>query len=113
MAILSSQRLSLTRFDELPEGEARVFDVNGESIVLCKVGGQVFAVENRCTHDDGPLGEGSLQGHEIECPRHGARFDVRDGRVLCLPAAHPVRTFSVRVEDGQVFVEPATDGGEV
>jgi len=93
------------RAADVPEGQAGVFEVNGLRIALCKVGSKIYAVEDLCTHDDGPLGEGKLYGHAIECPRHGARFDVRDGSVLRMPAAFPVRTFPVQEKDGQVFVE--------
>ena len=109
---MSSKRVAVAKVDDVPEGEARVYEVAGEHVALCKVNGEVFAIEDRCTHDDGPLGEGCLYGYEIECPRHGARFDVRDGRVLSMPAAHPVRSFAVEVENGQVFVEIAAEFAE-
>ena len=94
---------------EVPEGEARVFHVNGQSLLLCQVDGSVYAIEDICTHDDGPLGDGTLEGFAIECPRHGAKFDVRDGSVLSMPAAYPVRSFPTRVEDGQVHVDLSKD----
>ncbi len=67
--------------------------------------GAFYAVEDRCTHDDGPLGEGALEGGRLRCPRHGALFDVRSGAALRMPAVTPVRTFPVRVEGESVFVE--------
>jgi 3-phenylpropionate/trans-cinnamate dioxygenase ferredoxin subunit len=102
---LGSRYVAVASADDLSEGEARVFEVGGEWVALCKVKGGIYALEDRCTHDDGPLGEGSLDGFTIECPRHGARFDVRDGSIVCQPAYGPVRCFPVKVEDGQVFVE--------
>ena len=90
--------------DEIPEREARIFEVGSEWIALCKVQGEIYAVEDFCTHDLGPLGEGCLEGYEIECPRHRARFDVRDGAVTRAPAVSPIRCFPVKVENGEVFV---------
>jgi 3-phenylpropionate/trans-cinnamate dioxygenase ferredoxin subunit len=99
----------VARVSEIPEGEARVYEVGLESIALCNVGGKIYAIENVCTHDDGPLGEGVLDGCLIECPRHGARFDVSTGGAVRMPAATPVRTFAVRIEGGDVYVEIEED----
>ncbi|MBI5595053.1 MAG: non-heme iron oxygenase ferredoxin subunit [Elusimicrobia bacterium] len=74
-------------------------------VAVCNVDGVFYAVEDVCTHDDGPLGEGSLKGGELECPRHGARFDVKSGAALRMPAVVPVRTFPVKVVAGTVEVE--------
>jgi 3-phenylpropionate/trans-cinnamate dioxygenase ferredoxin subunit len=102
---VAGKKVVLTRTDQLEEGRAQVFAVGGIRIAVCKVGQTLYAVEDVCSHDDGPLGEGRLDGHAIECPRHGARFDVRDGSVLRMPAAFPIRTFPVHENDGEVFVE--------
>ncbi len=92
--------------DEIEPGTARVVDVGGRSIALCRVeDGDLYAIENRCTHDDGPLGEGELDGDRIECPRHGALFDVTTGRAVTLPAIGEVRCYAVTVDDGQVQIE--------
>ncbi len=92
--------------DEIEPGTARVVEVQGQSIALCRVeDGELYAIENRCTHDDGPLGEGELEGDRIECPRHGALFDVTTGRAVTLPAIGKVRCFAVSVDDGQVQIE--------
>ena len=97
---------SLGPLSDLPEGAARVVEVEGESIALCHVaGGGVYAIENRCTHDDGPLGEGELDGELIECPRHGALFDVTTGRAKTLPAIGRVRCYTVAVVDGEIRIE--------
>lgn len=90
--------------DELPEGTVTVVSAGSETVALCRVDGELYAVEDRCTHDDGPLGHGELDGFVLQCPRHGARFDVRDGSVVRMPAVCPVRTFPVRVVDGRVEV---------
>ena len=92
--------------DEIEPGTARVVEAGGQSIALCRVeDGDLYAIENRCTHDDGPLGEGELDGDRIECPRHGALFDVTTGRAVTLPAIGKVRCYAVSVDDGQVQIE--------
>jgi len=90
--------------DEVPPGERLFVTVGDLDIVVFNIAGQFFAIEDRCTHDDGPIGEGELEGYTIVCPRHGARFDVRTGEVLAPPAPAPVPAFPVRVQDGQVQV---------
>lgn len=90
---------------DFPPEQVRVLRVIGERICVVQSGGKLYAFEDRCSHDDGPLGEGTLQGCEIECPRHGARFDIRTGRVTAPPAYGPIEVYPTVVEDGQVFVE--------
>ncbi len=89
---------------DVAAGEVRVFDLEGQSIALANVGGELHAIDNVCTHDGAPLGEGILTGAQVECPRHGARFDVRSGRVTVLPAVLPVRTYPVEVDGDDVKV---------
>jgi len=94
------------RVEDVPPGEVRVFDLpDGGSVAVCNADGKLYAVEDVCTHDGGPLGEGVLEGCAIECPRHGAQFDIRTGEVLRAPAYLPIRTFPVRAENGQILVE--------
>jgi 3-phenylpropionate/trans-cinnamate dioxygenase ferredoxin subunit len=100
-----TRELAVAKVKDLVEGQGCVFQAGGHGILVCLVKGGIFALDDRCTHDDGPLGEGHLDGHQVECPRHGARFDVRDGRAVRMPAVSPVKTYPVRVEGGQVFVE--------
>jgi 3-phenylpropionate/trans-cinnamate dioxygenase ferredoxin subunit len=82
-----------------------VFEHGGVRIAICRAGGALHAFEDRCTHDGGPLAGGPLAGSSIECPRHGARFDVRTGRVLRLPAAAPIRVYPVEEREGGVWVD--------
>ena len=96
--------VNVARLNEVPVGGIKFVEVGGRPIALCNVGGQLFAVGNVCTHDDGPLSGGMLEEYAIECPRHGARFDVRSGKVLCLPAAVPIPTYEVKVEGDEVKV---------
>ncbi len=91
--------------NELAPGERKIVEVDGRFIALFNVGGEFYAIEDVCTHDDGPLGEGELDGYTIECPRHGAQFDIRDGRVLRFPAVTPVPWFEVKVEGDDVLVK--------
>lgn len=91
---------------DVPEGSLRVFSVGGRSIALANLAGSGFyAIDNLCTHDNGPLGEGTLVGDQVECPRHGARFDVRSGAVRALPAVRPVRTYPVQLQGDEVSIE--------
>ena len=90
---------------EVPPGTARVFEVGDRAIAVCNVGGQLFAVDDVCTHDEGSLEQGELEGFEIECPRHGARFDVRTGAAKVLPAVLPIETFGVRVQGEDIEID--------
>ncbi len=90
----------------LAEGTLHPAVVDGAGLVLARCGGRWFAVEDRCSHDDGPLGEGRfVEGCQVECPRHGARFSLEDGRATRMPAATPIRSVPVRVSEGRVFVD--------
>ena len=101
----STRWIRVGRLDDLSPGQVRTLDAEDQPVAVCRAtDGQVYAVEDVCTHDDGPLGEGQLDGFQIECPWHGARFDIRTGQVLCMPAVVDIRTFPVRVEDGEIFV---------
>jgi len=100
----STEFVKLAQTADVAPGEAKVYEVSGRRIALCNVEGTFYAIDDTCTHDGGPLGEGELHGGQIECPRHGARFDVRSGRAVALPAVMPVRSYPVQVEDGVVKV---------
>lgn len=91
---------------DIAAGTVAVFEVDGVSVCVANLDGENFyAIDNICTHDGGPLGEGKLAGETVECPRHGARFDVKTGAVRALPAVRPVRTYPVTVEGEEVYVE--------
>jgi 3-phenylpropionate/trans-cinnamate dioxygenase ferredoxin component len=90
---------------DVPPGTAKRVEVDGVEVLLCNVDGELYAVEDVCTHDGGPLDQGVLEGCVIECPRHGATFDVRNGAALTLPAIEPLPTYRVRVEGDDVFIE--------
>ena len=81
-----------------------LIEVDGEMVALFHVGGTFYAIDDVCTHDGGPLVDGELTDHAIACPRHGAKFDIRSGAALSMPAVRPTRAHEVKVEDGNVFV---------
>jgi 3-phenylpropionate/trans-cinnamate dioxygenase ferredoxin subunit len=93
--------------DELPAGEKRLVEVDDLEIGVFNCNGAYYAVEDRCSHDDGELVEGELDAEEctIECPRHGSRFDLKTGNPVNLPAYVPIDTFSVTVDGGVIRVE--------
>jgi metal-sulfur cluster biosynthetic enzyme/nitrite reductase/ring-hydroxylating ferredoxin subunit len=89
---------------ELPDPGATVVEVDGDVIALFHVDGAFHALDDVCTHDGGPLASGELTGHKVACPRHGAKFDVRTGAALSMPAVRATRAHDVKVEDGGVWV---------
>jgi 3-phenylpropionate/trans-cinnamate dioxygenase ferredoxin subunit len=89
---------------ELPVGERLFVELDGKAIVVLNVGGKIYAIGDVCTHDDGPLGEGEIDGYEIICPRHGARFDLRDGRAVALPAVTDTIWYPARIRDGIIEI---------
>ena len=89
---------------ELPTGGKKLVEVDGRAIAVFNVDGTYYAIDDVCTHDGGPLAEGELMGCEIKCPRHGARFDVRTGKPLCMPAIEPVAVHATEVRDEDVYV---------
>jgi 3-phenylpropionate/trans-cinnamate dioxygenase ferredoxin component len=92
--------------EELPPGSMKLVAAGLTTLGVYNIDGELYALEDRCSHDDGPLVEGDWEPEEAVaiCPRHGARFDIRSGRALSLPAYEPVQTFAVRVDDGMVTV---------
>ena len=99
-----SEWIKVAACAELGPGSWRVLDVDGAQVAVVNVDGEFFAIEDVCTHDGGELTGGTLCGFEIECPRHGARFDLRTGAALCAPAYEATAVFPIRIEDGVVFV---------
>jgi 3-phenylpropionate/trans-cinnamate dioxygenase ferredoxin subunit len=99
--------LDVCPLDELPPGAVKIVVTASLSIGVFNCNGELLAIEDRCSHDDGPLAEGDWEADEciVVCPRHGSRFDLRSGRPLSLPAFEPVDVFPVRVVDGLVRVD--------
>jgi 3-phenylpropionate/trans-cinnamate dioxygenase ferredoxin subunit len=96
--------VTVARVGDVPEGGVKVVRLEDQPVALFLVAGVHYALDDVCTHDGGPLAEGVLDGHVIECPRHGARFDVRTGEVLALPATAPVTAYAVKVEGDEIKV---------
>ena len=94
------QYYALVPAAELPNGERLFIEINERPIVVFNIAGDFYAIGDICTHDDGPLGDGRLEGSQVICPRQGARFDVRTGQALRPPAAAPAPSYPVRVVDG-------------
>jgi 3-phenylpropionate/trans-cinnamate dioxygenase ferredoxin subunit len=90
--------------DQCPPGKLLGVEADGQQIVLANVEGSFYALLDRCTHQDYPLSDGELDGTRIECLYHGARYDVRTGRAVQLPAIRPVKIFEVEVRDGDVYL---------
>ena len=89
---------------ELSTGERLFVDLGDKPIVIFNIAGQMFAIGDVCAHDDGPLGDGVIEDHNIVCPRHGAEFDVRTGKVMSMPAVVDIPAYPVQVRDGTIFV---------
>jgi 3-phenylpropionate/trans-cinnamate dioxygenase ferredoxin subunit len=104
----TTEQIDVCPAGELPSGEMRLVEtIDGAKIGVFNCDGTLYAIEDRCSHDDGPLAEGPFDPDTctVECPRHGSLFDLRTGRPRTLPAYMPVDTFAIRVEDGTVKLE--------
>jgi 3-phenylpropionate/trans-cinnamate dioxygenase ferredoxin subunit len=102
-----SDKFSVCAEGDLPPGEMRLVEVDGRKIGVFNCAGTLYAIEDRCSHDDGPLAEGEFdtEACTVECPRHGSLFDLTTGRPKTLPAYVPVETFPVTVEDDTIQLE--------
>ncbi len=94
--------LEIAPASELPPGERLFLEIDGKPIVIFNIAGRYFSIADVCSHDDGPVGEGALEGYKITCPRHGAQFDVRNGKVMAMPAVVDIPAYPVRVVDGML-----------
>ena len=90
---------------EIAPGQTRLVNIKGKEIALFNIEGNFFALGNACTHEEGPLAEGDIEGHEVTCPWHGSSFDIRTGEVLCAPAYDDVARYNVRVIGTEIEVE--------
>jgi len=89
---------------ELTPGKPSTFEVDDRFVVVVQLDGQVYCIEDLCTHDGGTLGDGELEGHCLVCPRHGAKFDVRNGHVTCMPATENTPSHEVKIDGSQVMI---------
>ena len=99
-----NQWVTVARVEEVAPGERRIVDVDETKIAVFNLDGQYYAIEDVCTHDGGQLTGGTVEGDQIVCPRHGARFCIRNGAALSAPAYEPTSTFPVRIENGVIQV---------
>lgn len=102
---MATQLHEVAKTTDVPPGFVISAEVEGTNIAICNVDGEFFAIAGKCTHAGGQLGEGELEGDVIECPRHGAQFNVRTGAVVGPPADVPVATYRVEVRDDIILVE--------
>jgi len=96
--------VKVAKITEIKPGRVKYVEAGKHRIALCNVDGEFYAIDNVCTHDGGPLNQGELEDDQIECPRHGARFNVRTGAVVTLPAVLPVETYPVRIEGTDIYI---------
>jgi 3-phenylpropionate/trans-cinnamate dioxygenase ferredoxin component len=89
---------------ELPNGERLFVEIADRPLVIFNIAGQFFSIGDVCSHDDGPVGEGDINGYNITCPRHGAEFDIRTGKVMQMPAVVDIPAYPVKVVDGMIQV---------
>jgi 3-phenylpropionate/trans-cinnamate dioxygenase ferredoxin subunit len=99
-----SDFVRVARVSDVPDPGKMLVEVDERLVALFQVGGKFFAIDDVCTHDGGPLAEGKLEGHTIACPRHGAKFDIRTGAALTMPATKPTAAHEVKVEGDSVYV---------
>jgi 3-phenylpropionate/trans-cinnamate dioxygenase ferredoxin subunit len=104
-----SDFVKVADLSEIPDPGKKVFELDDRLVVVVHAGGQVYCLEDLCTHDGGPLGEGQLDGHTIACPRHGAKFDIRDGSPLTMPATEATLVHEAKIENGVIYVKISTE----
>jgi len=97
--------IEVAELAEIPVNERIFLEIDEMQIVLINLAGELFAVGDVCTHDDGPAGDGELDGYELICPRHGARFDIRSGKATRAPAFTDIPYYPVKIEAGKVFIQ--------
>ena len=101
---MSEGFVTVAKVGEIPEGGVKIVRIDDQEVAVFHLQDGYYAIDDVCTHDGGPLAEGAVEGDVIECPRHGARFDIKTGAVLSLPATAPVPTYAVKVEGDEIKV---------
>lgn len=91
--------------DEIPENGMKLVEVDEQLVLIVHVDGQFYCIDDVCTHDGGTLCDGKIDGYEVACPRHGAKFDVRTGAATKMPATQPTGTHEVKLEDDKIYVK--------
>jgi 3-phenylpropionate/trans-cinnamate dioxygenase ferredoxin subunit len=96
--------VSVAAVEEIQAGERLFIEIDNNYIVVFNISGDYYAIADLCSHDDGPLGDGEVEEHDIICPRHGARFDLRSGKALTFPAVEDIPAYPVRVKKGDIQI---------
>ena len=104
MAKINGDFVKVAETTDIQSTKMKAIEVAGENFCLINVEGKYYAIGNVCTHEDGPLAEGTLEGYEIECPWHGSKFDIRTGKVTRPPANEPESTYEVKVEGNDILI---------
>ena len=104
-----SDFVRVCKTSDIPDPGQAVFEVNDRFVVVFHLDGDFYALDDCCTHDGGPLGEGEIDGFQIICPRHGARFDIRTGQAMTMPAVRGTPAHEVKVEGEDVLVRIRED----
>lgn len=104
MSRTAARYVRVGKASDVPVGRAEVFDVEDRKIAVFRLEDGFYAIEDICTHDGGPLAEGEIEEDQVICPRHGARFDIKTGTALTLPAVTPVESYPVRVDGNELFI---------
>ncbi len=104
-ALMSTAWIDIASKADVPEEDVMGIDINSKSIALYQVDGEIFATDNICSHGNARLCDGFLEGHEIECPLHQGKFDIRNGKAMCAPLTEDIRTYPVKIEGDRVFIE--------
>jgi 3-phenylpropionate/trans-cinnamate dioxygenase ferredoxin component len=99
--------VKVAKTDEINSGQARLIEVKDKQIAVFNINGEFFAIDNTCNHEEASLAEGEISGHEVTCPLHGAKFDVRTGEVLGPPAYDDVGSYTVRVVGNDIEIDVA------
>lgn len=97
--------IKIGKASDIADGTAKCFDCKGKTIAVFNLGGEYFAIDDACSHVDGPLSEGFIEGEEVECPWHGARFNIKTGAALCDPAEGDLAKYPVRVSGDDLEIE--------
>ncbi len=105
---MSDNWVEVTAAEAVPEDDVIGIDIAGKSLALYQVDGEIYATDNICTHGNARLCDGFLDGHEIECPLHQGKFDIRSGKAMCAPLTDDIRTYPVKIDGNRVFVDLAS-----
>ena len=100
-----SEFFQVCKTNDVPDPGRAALEVDNHLIVMIHLDGKFYALDDACSHEGGPLGEGILEGYQLVCPIHGSRFDVRTGKALSTPAVHSISVYEVKVEGNNVFVK--------